>query len=168
MDKDKTHYRKAFNSPYLSSADIVGETSLTIGRVVLELDKTKQTQNSFNTAYFAESELRQGELLKPMVLNAGNSKTMFKITGSHFIEDWINVRIVVYVDSKVKMMGDTVEGLRIKKAPIKPEVTPKNARTWERAKGVYKRDGNFKEVLKHASMSPENQAKAIKECENDQ
>ena len=38
---DKTHYRKAFNSPYLSSADIVEPTDLTISHVRLEPDKTK-------------------------------------------------------------------------------------------------------------------------------
>jgi len=163
MDKDKTHYRKAFNSPYLSSADIVGEMSLVIAKVILESDKTKKTTNNFNTAYFTEREIRSGEPLKPMILNVVNSKTMYNITGSHYIEDWVNVRIVVYVDKNVKMMGDTVEGLRIKKAPEKPEITPANTQKWERAKLVYKRDKNFDEVLKHVKMSPENQAKAIKE-----
>ena len=167
MDKDKTHYRKAFNSPYLSSADIVGETSLTIAKVVLEPDKTKKTQNNFNTAYFTVKEIRDGEPLKPMIFNAGNSKTMHKITGSHFIDDWNNINVVVYVDPNVKNRGEIVEGLRIKAVPNRPEVTPANERTWSRAKGVYKRDGNFKEVLKHANMSPENQAKAIKECKNE-
>lgn len=163
MDQNKTHYRKAFNSPYLSSADIVSEMSLTISKVILELDKTKKTGDNFNTAYFTEREIRQGEPLKPMILNAVNSKTMYDITGSHFIEDWVNVRIVVYVDKNVKMMGSIVEGLRIKKVAEKPEVTPANTQKWERAKLVYKRDGNFNEVLKHVKMSPENQALAIKE-----
>lgn len=167
MDENKTHFRKAFNSPYLSSADIVGETSLTIARVMLEPDKTRKTQDNFNTAYFTEKEIRSGEDLKPMILNAGNSKAMHDITGSHFIDDWNNVRVVVYVDKNVKMMGSTVEGLRIKKAAEKPEVTPSNTQKWERAKLVYKRDGDFSEVLKHVNMSPENQAKAIEECNNE-
>lgn len=166
MEQDKTHYRKAFNSPYLSSADIIGETSLTIAKVVLESDQTKKTGDKFNTAHFTEKEIRSGEPLKPMILNAVNSKMLYDITGSHFIEDWIDVRVVVYVDKNVKMMGSIVEGLRIKRAPEKPEITPKNTEKWERAKLVYKRDGSFDEVLKHVKMSPENQALAIKECEN--
>jgi len=166
MDKNKTHYRKAFKSPYLSSADIVGETSLTIEKVTLEIDRTKKTQNNFNTAHFTEKEIRSGEPLKPMILNATNSKMMHSITGSHFIEDWNSVRVIVYVDPNVKNRGEIVEGLRIKKAPEKPEITPKNTEKWERAKLVYKRDGKFDEVLKHVKMSPENQALAIKECEN--
>ena len=164
MDAQKTHYRKAFNSPYLSSADIVGETILTISRVTLEIDKTKKTKDSFNTAYFVENEIRPGEKLKPMILNVTNSKTMHKITGSHFIDDWNNIKICVYVDHNVKMMGSTVEGLRIKEPPKRPEVTPENQTLWNNAKNAYQRDGNFNAVLERADMSQENQEKMKKEC----
>lgn len=163
--ENKTHYRKAFKSPYLSSADIVGEMVLTIARVDLKGDETNKTQNKFNTASFVESEIRPGEKLKPMILNATNSKMMHKITESHFIEDWKNVQVVIYVDHNVKHMGDIVEGLRIKQAPQRQEITPQSSQ-WENAKNAYKRDGNFNAVLKRADMSQENQELAIKECKN--
>jgi hypothetical protein len=163
---EKTHYRKAFKSPYLGSADIVGETVLTIDRVSLEPDKTKKTKDSFNTAYFVEKEIRPGENLKPMILNATNSKTMYKITDSAFIDDWSGVKVCVYVDKNVRMMGDTVEGLRIKPAPKKPEITKANKNMWDRAKEAYTRYNNsFVEVLKHAEISEENQKKMIEEIE---
>ena len=73
-NENKTHYRKAFNSPYLSSADIVGPTILTIANVQLSGDQTKKTKDVFNTAHFVEKQLRPGEPLKPMILNAHNSK----------------------------------------------------------------------------------------------
>ena len=98
----KTHYRKAFDSPYLSSADIVEPTPLTVKYVVLEKDKTKKTPELFNTAHFVEKEIRPGEKLKPMILNATNSKTMKSLTGSAFIDDWNDVRIIVYVDGSVR------------------------------------------------------------------
>lgn len=161
---EKTHYRKAFKSPYLSSADIVGEVILTVSKVVLELDKTKKTKDNFNTAYFVEKELRPGEPVKPMILNSTNSKMMKEITNTPWIDDWKNVRVCVYVDHNVKMMGDTVEGLRIKNPPQKPEITPENAAIWERAKAAYQRDGNFDQVLAHAVLSEENQARIIREC----
>ena len=94
-DEDKTHYRKAFNSPYLSSADIVEPVILTILRVVLEDDKTKKTKDQFNTAYFMEKEIRVGEVLKPMILNAGNSRTMKNLTKSPYIDDWQNVPVTI-------------------------------------------------------------------------
>ena len=146
---DKTHYRKAFNSPYLSSADIVGPTILTISKVVLSGDQTKKTKDSFNTAYFSEKHLRPGEPLKPMILNAHNSKVMKDLTGSHFLEDWINVPITVYVDQNVRFGRETVEGLRISPqppAPRKPVITKENPKLWENAKAAYKRDNSFKAV----------------------
>ncbi|WP_238149443.1 hypothetical protein [Arsenophonus endosymbiont of Aleurodicus floccissimus] len=58
---EKTHYRKALDSPYLSSADIVEPTVLTISHVLFEPDKTRRTKDVFNTAYFEEKEIRPGE-----------------------------------------------------------------------------------------------------------
>ena len=159
MTDNKTHYRKAFNSPYLSSADIVEPTVLKIAYVKLEPDKTKKTKDSFNTAYFADKEIRPGEILKPMILNAGNSRTMKSLTGSAWIEDWKNVDVTIYVDSNVRFGRDTVEGLRIaaeKPRTTKPELTPEDPVKWRRAVDVYKRDKNLDAVEKHMRISDEN------------
>jgi len=122
----KTHYRKAFNSPYLSSADIVGPTDLTISHVVLKGDDSKKSKDIFNTAYFVEKELRPGEILKPMILNATNSKTLYSLTGSHFLEDWQNIRVKIYVQDNIRFGRDTVEGLRIDTRPPEPLVSGDN------------------------------------------
>jgi len=152
---DKTHYRKAFNSPYLSSADIVEPTVLTITNVRLEPDKTKKTKDHFNTAYFAQKDLRPGEPLKPMILNAHNSKVMAQRTKSKFLEDWVNIEVIVYVDSNVRFGRDTVEGLRISpEAPKqKPTITKQDTKRWDSAKAAYIRDGNFHAVTERANIS---------------
>lgn len=168
-NKEKTHYRKAFNSPYLSSADIVGPTVLTISRVSLSGDQTKKTKDTFNTAYFVESHIRQGEPLKPMILNAHNSKILKDLTGSHFLEDWVNVPITIYVDSNVRFGRDTVEGLRISPQPPalkKPTLTPENVNQWNNAKAAFKRDGNLSKVLERMDMSIGDQRKLAEECSN--
>jgi hypothetical protein len=163
-DKAKTHYRKAFDSPYLSSADIVEPTVLTIARVALEKDRTKKTQDLFNTAHFVEKEIRQGEPLKPMILNASNSKTLKGLTGSAFIDDWNGVRVTVYVDHNVRFGKETVEGLRISPhAPERKSIQP-GTKAWEHAKAAYVRDGNLDAVLARASMSEAHQQKLIAEC----
>lgn len=164
---EKTHYRKAFNSPYLSAADIVKPVVLTIQRVELLADKTKKTKDLFNTAFFAEKEIRAGEPLKPMILNATNSKTVKEITGSAFINDWNGVKVTVYVDNKVRFGKDTVEGLRIGKAVAqeKPVITPENASLWTRAIDAYKRDGNFLAVLERAYISEEHMAQIMIELQ---
>jgi hypothetical protein len=164
---EKIHYRKAFNSPYLSSADIVQPTILTVAFVKLELDKTMKTMDWFNTAHFVEKELRQGEPLKPMILNAYNSKIMRDICGSPFIDDWVNTPITVYVDKNVKFGRDTVEGLRIN--PNRPQLTKpellENTPAWVNAKAAYLRDGNFDKVLARMHISDSNLEQLMKEIE---
>jgi hypothetical protein len=157
---EKTHYRKAFDSPYLSSADIVEPTVLTIREVKLQGDQTKQSKDVFNTAFFVEREIRRGEKLKPMILNATNSKTMKQLTGSPFIEDWQNVRVTIYVDPSVRFGKDTVEGLRI--SPYAPEdrkkrLSPESTKAWAAAVAAFKRDGNLDAVLEHVDISDEHQ-----------
>ena len=153
--KEKTHYRKAFNSPYLSSADIVEPTVLTIKCVRLEPDKTKKTKDHFNTAYFTDAELRPGEPLKPMILNAHNSKIMKNMIGSAFIDDWNNTPVTVYVDSNVKFGRDTVEGLRLSTEP--PNVRRKLVQgsvAWTNAVAAFKRDGNLNAVKARVDVDP--------------
>lgn len=165
---DKTHFRKAFDSPYLSSADIVEPITLTVKRVVLEKDHTKRTQEQFNTAYFAETEIRPGEKMKPMILNAMNSKMMRTIADSPFIEDWQNIQVVVYVDPNVRFGKETVEGLRIRQGKSeKPFLTPANVSMWENAQKAYLRDGNLDKVLERVSMTKEHQAQLIAECKTE-
>lgn len=166
--ESKTHFKKAFNSPYLSSADIVGYMTFTVSHVKLEQDKTKKTKDMFNTAYFVEREIRPGEKLKPMILNVTNSKTMKALTNSPFIEDWQGIKITVYVDSNVKFGREVMEGLRISpKAPTVAWLTPEVVRPWTNAKAAYKRDGNLDAVLARYSMTDEHQQQLIKECSDE-
>lgn len=167
MTEEQTHYRKAFNSPYLSSADIAEPTKLTIKYVKLELDKSKKTKESFNTAYFVEKEIRKGEELKPMILNAGNSSIIKNFVRSPFLEEWKDIPITIYVDPNVRFGRETVEGLRI--SSEQPEIKKKELQTgthaWENAIIAYKRDGNFDAIEKRLFISEENKAKIIKEAE---
>ena len=166
MTEQKTHYRKAFDSPYLSSADIVEPTALTVAYVRLEPDHTKKTKDLFNTAHFVEKELRPGEKLKPMILNATNSKQMKNLTNTPFIEEWVNVRVTVYVDPNVKFGKESVEGLRISsKAPARNVLTPDKTKLWDNAKAAFKRDGNLDSVLARVDISDEHQAQIKAECQ---
>lgn len=158
------HYRAVFDSPYLSSADITEPTALTISHVTQELDKTKKTKDKFNTAHFVERELRPGEKLKPMILNATNSKLMYTLTGSAYVEDWQGIRVVVWVDKAVKFGKDTVEGLRLRAAPNRRAITPDQVAAWNNAKAAFLRDGNLDAVLAKVDISEEDQARLRDEC----
>ena len=165
--QNKTHYRKVFDSPYLSAADIVEPVVLTIRCVQVEADKTKKTKDKMNTAYFVEREIRAGEPLKPMILNATNSKMVAKITGSPFLEDWNGVTVEIYVDHNVRFGRETVEGLRIRPAAIRPkrELTPDTQKMWQRALDAYKREGNLDAVEAYVYISEENRQLLIQQAE---
>lgn len=166
MSQDGTHFRKVFDSPYLSSMDVVDPIGVTIGRVTQEIDKTKKTKDVFNTAYFVEKEIRPGEKLKPMILNATNSKMVAKVSGSPFIEDWAGLRITVYVEKNIKFGRDVVDGLRVMPGPTRKTITPASGKAWESAKAAFLRDGNLDAVLARADMSPEHIEQLKAECAN--
>lgn len=161
---EKIHYRKAFASPYLGSADIVEPMVFTVSRVALEPDHTKRTKDEFNTAYFVEKEIRPGEPMKPMILNVTNCTTLKAMTGSSFINDWLDVRVTIFCDPTVKYGREVVGGLVISQhAPEKKRLTPENKTGWSNAKAAYKRDGDLVAVLKRVDISVEHQAQLIEE-----
>lgn len=169
-EQPKTHYRKVFKSDHLGQADL--EDFIEEGkRLIFTIAHVKQETNvpvagrkgNYNIAYFKEK-------IKPLVLNATNSKTIKGFTGSPFVEDWKNVPVQLYIDPSVKMKGETVGGVRIhteQPRAEKPELTPENETKWQSAIDAYKRDGNLDKVLSRCSMSKAHQddIKAICDAE---
>jgi hypothetical protein len=168
---EKTHYRKVFKSDHLGVADLEEFMECGNNDMVFSIAYVRQEigasvagkKINANIAYFKED-------IKPLVLNATNSKVMRGLTGSSFIEDWKDTRIRLYIDKDAKLMGEVVGGVRVSPIPVeaqKPTVTKDNETRWENAKAAYIRDGNFDAVLKRAIISKENQDLIISECSND-
>lgn len=114
----KTHFRKVFKSDHLGSADLeeyIEEKKpliFTIKEVRQEYGaKVAGKKIDANIAYFTDLKV------KPLVLNATNSKVLKKRTNSSFIEDWKNIDVELYIDKSVKMKGEVVGGVRIKDEP---------------------------------------------------
>ena len=133
---DKTHYRKVFKSDHLGQADL--EDFIEAGsNLVFTISNVRQEFGArvagrkidCNVAYFKES-------IKPMVLNATNSKIVSGFCGSPFVEDWVNVPIELYIDKNVKMKGQTVGGVRIKTRQPKLEKPTLNESHNDWLKGV--------------------------------
>ena len=165
---NKTHYRKVFKSDHLGVADL--EDLLEAGKsLVFTIKDVKQEEGvrvagkkgNFNIAYFNEA-------IKPLVLNATNSKTVKKLAGgSSFIEDWKGLTVQLYIDPSASFGGEVVGGVRISpNIPQRPSISPDNAKLWNGAIAAYKRDGNFNAVLSKADISEDNQALIVKECAN--
>ena len=160
MEKQKTHYRKVFKSDHLGSADL--EEMIEDGkRLVFTIAHVNQEYGTkvagkkidANIAYFKEQ-------VKPLVLNATNSKQIAKFAHSKFVEDWKGIMIELYIDPNVKMKGDVVGGVRIKPnmpQKQKPELSPLHDK-WENAKKALK-DGNttVEAIRKNYTLSKENE-----------
>lgn len=135
---NKTHYRKVFKSDHLGIADLedlVEQGSnliFTIKQVKQEIGvKVAGRKIDANIAYFNEN-------IKPLVLNATNSKVVKKLAnGTPFIEDWKNIAVQLYADPNVRMKGEIVGGVRINpNTPVlqKKVITKDTPAMWENAK----------------------------------
>jgi len=154
---EKTHYRKVFKSDHLGSADL--EEMIEDGKkLIFTIKEVKQEYGATvagrkidaNIAYFKED-------IKPMVLNATNSKQVAKFAGSKFVEEMNNITIELYIDSSVKMKGETVGGVRIRPVQpqiVKPELTPDHKR-WDAAREAVL-NGKLEGVLARYELSSAN------------
>lgn len=128
----KTHFKKAFNSPYLGSQDFPDykDITLTIDQVLSQDSEGLKENSTFNIVHFKQK-------VKPMLLNATNSKTIKNLTGSPYIEDWSNTRITIFVQTGVRAFGGVHDALRIRPvtaAAVKPTMNPEHSK-WEETKG---------------------------------
>ena len=112
---DKTHWKKIVSDPnYLGEADFgEGEEKVaTISRVVRdETIQTAEGKSKKAVVYFAEG-------IKPMILNVARSKAIEKVAGSPYFEDWLGVKIQLYIEHGIKAFGDVVSAVRVR--PRKP------------------------------------------------
>ena len=120
METKKHHYRNVFKSDHLGSADL--EDFIEQGKsLIFTIKEVRQEQGAkvagkkvdANIAYFVEP-------IKPMVLNATNSKVIKSFTGSSFVEDWKNVLVELYIDENVQMKGERTQGVRIRQIQPQP------------------------------------------------
>lgn len=105
-----THWKKLTNPNYLGAYSIEDgkDLILTIDRVINEMvTGTDGKKEECVVAYFREN-------VKPMILNTTNMKTISKVYGTPYIEDWHNKKIRVGIE-KVKAFGEVVEALRVRK-----------------------------------------------------
>jgi len=140
-----THYRKVFKSDHLGTPDLEDfieqgkPLSFVIKNVTQHLlipnVKTSGVQVAgkrinANIAHFYES-------IKPLVLNAKNSKQVSAFAKSKFTEDWNDIAVELYIDPSVTMHKQVVGGVRIRpiqpKQKVKPSFTEAN---FEKAKGA--------------------------------
>jgi hypothetical protein len=165
-NENKTHYRKVFKSDHLGVADLEDFVEakkaliFTIREVKQETGiRVAGKKGNFNIAYFTEN-------IKPLVLNATNSKTMKNLSGgSSFVEDWKGITVSLYIDPSASFAGEITGGVRINPNPVqkRQELTP-DMKAWGNAVEAFKRDGNLTKVLERMDVSEENQKLIIEQA----
>lgn len=164
----KTHYRKVFKSDHLGVADL--EDLIEAGKPLIFTIKEVRQQFGVsvagrkidaNIAYFKEP-------IKPMVLNATNSKVLKILSGgSAFVEDWQNIPVQLYIEPGAKLKGEIVGGVRIHPDPprVQKQQLKEGTKQWDHAIAAFKRDGNLNAVRQHVQVTKQ-QEEAIREAAN--
>lgn len=117
----RTHWKQLQNNDWIGAYALQDGQDLT-----LTIDKAMQEQVTGNngkremclTVHWLERDY------KPMIVNRTNAKTITKVTGSPYIEDWHGKAITLYVDT-TRLGGDIVECLRVR--PYAPKQTKQTA-----------------------------------------
>lgn len=106
----KGHWKKQFNYDYLGSYSLDGKREVVVS--IKGVGAAKVTgQNGRKEDCFV---VHYNEMDKPMILNRTNAKAIEKVAGSGLVEDWVGVRVTLYVEKGVKAFGDVVDALRVR------------------------------------------------------
>jgi len=107
----------------LQNPDFLGAYALEPGEdLIVTIDNSQKEQFTGTggkkdeglVIHFSEKDI------KPMICNATNAKTITKIVGSPYIEDWSGSKIQLY-SAEVSAFGETVDALRVRPFPPKTE-----------------------------------------------
>ncbi len=114
------HWKKQFNYDYLGSYSLDGKREMVVS--IKGVGSAKVTgQNGRKEDCFV---VYYNEMDKPMILNRTNAKAIEKVASSGLVEDWVGVRVTLYVEKGVKAFGDVVDALRIRdKKPTQSKMT---------------------------------------------
>lgn len=113
-----THFRKLDNPDYIGAYAFQPneKKTLTIARVTREVITGKEGKQEECTI------VRWQEDEKPLILNATNGKTISKVVGSPYIEEWVGKSVVLGVE-KVKAFGEVLDAVRVKNEKPKQQST---------------------------------------------
>ena len=119
MSENLTHWKKLTNPDYLGAyalepgQELIVTIKSVANEVVTGTDGKKETC----------SVMRFVENVKPLVLNATNSKTITKLLITPYIEQWSGRKIQLYVEHGIKAFGDIVDAIRVRPfLPVEKEL----------------------------------------------
>jgi hypothetical protein len=130
MKTKDVSYRAVYKSDHLGVVDLeeMQENKQTMVVTIKEVwqetgTMVAGTKGNFNIAYFVEP-------IKPLVLNSTNAQTVRRLcNGGANLSTWtMPVQVELWIDANVKMKGQIVGGVRLKKPlNVAPSVSDVNA-----------------------------------------
>ncbi len=153
----KTHWKKLHNPDYLGAYALgPGEelvaTIKSVGvETVIGPDGKKE---ECTVVHFSSPPST-----KPMILNVTNSKTIEKLYGSPYVEDWEGKAIQIYA-TRVKAFGEVIEALRIRTvAPVtnKPDLNPNSEKWADAVIAISEGRTTIVAIKSHYSITPQNE-----------
>lgn len=109
----KTHWKKLHNPDFLGAWDLDEGQDMVLNITSVTTEKVKNSDGKEEDCIVLKTANT-----KPFILNATNAKTITKVLGSPYIEDWAGQSIQVF-STKVRAFGDVVDALRVR--PTKPK-----------------------------------------------
>lgn len=124
-----THYKATKDNRFLGSWDLVaGEKNgkPVYKEIIVEIDKVgiqEEIENHQTNSKDIKNVVYFKNGIKPMVLNATNTKMIVAVSNTPFMEKWSGTKVMIYVETGVYMPGTrkadniTTDALRIKAIP---------------------------------------------------
>lgn len=162
-----TDWRKYRKSTHLASADL--DAMETDGlALVFQIKEVK-----YETGVDVSGTKQDGifcyfmEAVKPLKLNSTNNKILAGFAKQdgligkecHVIENWSGMKIELFVDRNVKMMGAITDGIRIK--PLRPKAKVKKEFTESNFEAAFKANATIEQIEKSYTITEEIKTKYL-------
>jgi hypothetical protein len=162
-----TDWRKYRKSTHLASADL--DAMETDGLALIFQIKEVKYETNVDVSgtkqdgifcYFMEA-------VKPLKLNSTNNKILAGFAKQdgligkecHVIENWSGMKIELFVDRNVKMMGAITDGIRIK--PLRPKAKVKKEFSESNFEAAFKANATIEQIEKSYTISEEIKSKYL-------
>jgi hypothetical protein len=164
MTQIKQHWKALTNPDYIGAYAFQPkeEKIVTIKSVAQEtITGANGQKDECMVVRFAEKDI------KPLICNVTNAKTIEKVVGSGYIEDWQGQKIQLYV-TEVSAFGSTVDAVRIRpKAPKTTLVdfTPSHQKWNDVVSRVASGEATAETIRQHFTLSDANESRLLAEVE---
>lgn len=158
MSEIKTHWKKLTHPDYIGAYELMDGSANK--ELVVTITAVKREQVTGADGKKEECTVCHLKGQKPMILNSTNQKTMTKLFGSPYIEDWAGKSMTLYV-ARVKAFGDIVDALRVRDKPpviVLPELTPTHEKWNGAITALQAGNVTIDAIKKQYHLTPQNEA----------